>query len=298
MVKMPSARWGQMPQSLSPGRGASGGPAAGSAAISITSPTSEYPHPSRGYAICPCSVAPRKSRSSGSHSDVRYGLVPRYAVNSVPAEIPEYRVRTRTCPGWSSCSGASMISTVRGGEKRRRLFIAFVRSDCVVAQTLALGLDHLCIDIMQKVRYSPNTPTQRGDAMRMSRITKVVASATLLFTAAALTGCSNSAPSDNNKKTITVWSQPKQPERVNATKTIIEGFTKKTGIKVKLVPVDENQIPQLVASAAISGSLPDVMGAISLSIVRQLDTQKLLNTDAAANVVTALGEKTFVGSAL
>src|SRR6218665_357973 len=192
-----------------------------------------------------------------------------------------------------------MISTVRGAEKRRRLVIAFVRSDCVVAQTLALGLDHLCIDIMQKVRYSPNTPTQRGDAMRMSRITKVVASATLLFTAAAaLTGCSNSERSDNDSKTITVWSQENQPDRVNATKTIIAGFTKKTGIKVKLVPVDENQIPQLVASAAISGSLPDVMGAISLSIVRQLDTQKLLNTDAAANVVTALGEKTFVGSAL
>src|SRR6218665_2760145 len=119
-----------------------------------------------------------------------------------------------------------MISTVRGAEKRRRLFIAFVRSDCVVAQTLALGLEHLCIDIMPKVRYSPNTPTQSGDAMRMSRITKVVARATLLFTAAALTGCSNSARSDNDSKTITVWSQENQPDRVNATKTIIEGFTK------------------------------------------------------------------------
>src|SRR6218665_1300570 len=113
-----------------------------------------------------------------------------------------------------------MISTVRGAEKRRRLFIAFVRSDCVVAQTLALGLDHLCIAIMQKVRYSTNTPTQRGDAMRMSRITKVVASATRLFTAAALTGCSNSARSDNDSKTITIWSQEHKQDRVTATNTI------------------------------------------------------------------------------
>src|SRR6218665_3473106 len=95
-----------------------------------------------------------------------------------------------------------MISTVRGAEKRRRLFIAFVRSDCVVAQTLALGLDHLCIDIMQKVRYSPNTPTQRGDAMRMSRITKVVPGQPLLFPAPALTGVSTSARTKKARKPI------------------------------------------------------------------------------------------------
>lgn len=137
--------------------------------------------------------------------------------------------------------------------------------------------------------------------MRTSRITKIVAGATLLAAGAAgLAGCSGTPDNGGTGKgtTITVWSEENQPDRVNTTKAIIDGFTKKTGIEVKLVPVDENQVPQLVASAAISGKLPDVMGAIPLSIVRQLDSQKLLNADAAANVVKSLGEKTFVGSAL
>ncbi|WP_218060896.1 ABC transporter substrate-binding protein [Leifsonia xyli] len=134
--------------------------------------------------------------------------------------------------------------------------------------------------------------------MTTSRLTKTVAGAALLAAGAAmLAGCSSSGGSGDANKTITVWSEENQPDRVNTTKKIIEGFTKKTGIRVKLVPVDENQVPQLVASAAISGTLPDVMGAIPLSTVRQLDTQKLLNTDASAAVVKMLGEKTFVGSA-
>ena len=135
--------------------------------------------------------------------------------------------------------------------------------------------------------------------MKTSRMRKIVAGATLLVAGATmLAGCSTSSSTSDKGKTITVWSEENQPDRVNTTKKIIEGFTKKTGIQVKLVPVDENQVPQLVASAAISGKLPDVMGAIPLSIVRQLDTQKLLNTASAANVVKNLGRDTFVGSAL
>jgi multiple sugar transport system substrate-binding protein len=113
-----------------------------------------------------------------------------------------------------------------------------------------------------------------------------------------LAGCAAGGSASDKGKTITVWSEENQPDRVNTTKKIIDGFTKKTGIHVKLVPVDENQVPQLVASAAISGKLPDVMGAIPLSIVRQLDTQKLLNAGSATNVIKNLGASTFVDSAL
>ena len=137
--------------------------------------------------------------------------------------------------------------------------------------------------------------------MTMSRITRVAAGAALVAVSGALlVGCSTStAPRDpGSGRAITVWSEENQPDRVEATKRIIAGFTKKTGITVKLVPVDEAQVPQLVASAAISGKLPDVMGGIPLSIVRQFDTQKLLNTSAPAKVVSALGKSTFVGSAL
>jgi multiple sugar transport system substrate-binding protein len=137
--------------------------------------------------------------------------------------------------------------------------------------------------------------------MKMSRFTQVVAGATILIAAsAALAGCSPSSSSDSTAaaKSITVWSLENQPDRVATTEKIADGFTAKTGIKVKIVPIDEGQLAQLTASAAISGKLPDVMGGISLSEVRQFDTQKLLNTDAAAAVVKKLDASTFVSSAL
>jgi multiple sugar transport system substrate-binding protein len=136
--------------------------------------------------------------------------------------------------------------------------------------------------------------------MMKSRITQVAAAMTVIFAAGAvLAGCSaSSTDTGTTAKSITVWSLENQPDRVATTKTIAAAFTKKTGIQVKLVPIDEAQIPQLTASAAISGKLPDVMGGLSLSLVRQFDSQKLLNTDAAAAVLKNLGEKTFVKSAV
>ena len=136
--------------------------------------------------------------------------------------------------------------------------------------------------------------------MLTSRTPKIVAG-TALALAFTLAGCSSgqsTGASGSKGKTITVWSLENQADRVNTTKQIIAGFTKKTGIAVKLVAVDENQLGQLVASNAMSGSLPDVMGALSLSDVRQLNQQKLLNTDATASVVKDLGEGTFAKSAL
>ena len=98
--------------------------------------------------------------------------------------------------------------------------------------------------------------------------------------------------------TITVWSGENQPDRVATTQKVIDGFTKKTGIKVKLVAIDDSQVVQLTQSAALSGKLPDVMGALSLAEIRQFASLKLLNTAAAADVVKNLGADTFQKSAL
>lgn len=110
---------------------------------------------------------------------------------------------------------------------------------------------------------------------------------------AVLAGCSSTSNDNAGSKSITVWSLENQPDRVNTTKAVIAKFTKQTGIKVKLVAVDEAQLPQLVASSGLSGKLPDVMGAVALGDVRQLADQKLLNTDAAASIVDDLGKDTF-----
>jgi multiple sugar transport system substrate-binding protein len=133
----------------------------------------------------------------------------------------------------------------------------------------------------------------------MKSRTALAAVTIVAATTALLAGCSTSSNSTDTKgQTITVWSLENQPDRVNTTKAIAAKFTKATGIKVNLVAIDEAQFPQLIASSALSGKLPDVMGAISLSSVRQLNDQKLVNTDAAAAIVKNLDEKTFDSSAL
>src|SRR3978361_1781374 len=128
--------------------------------------------------------------------------------------------------------------------------------------------------------------------MTMSRITKIgaVLAATMAVTA-TLAGCSagtGTTSTSTKGQTITVWSLENQPDRVTTTQQIIAGFTKKTGIKVKLVAVDDSQVVELTESAALSGKLPDVMGAVSLAEVRQFNSLKLLNTDAAGAILKNL----------
>lgn len=138
--------------------------------------------------------------------------------------------------------------------------------------------------------------------MKTSRIVSAAGCVTLALVASMLAGCTSSSDSNAQAsdagKTITVWSTQNQANRVAITQSAIDGFTKKTGIKVKLVAVDDSQLVQLTESAAISGKLPDVMGAISLAEVREFESQKLLDTAAAAAVVKELGAKTFASSAL
>jgi multiple sugar transport system substrate-binding protein len=133
---------------------------------------------------------------------------------------------------------------------------------------------------------------------RNRRVGVAILSAVAL--AAGVAGCGSGGGSggSSSSKGITVWSLENQPDRFATTKQIAAGFTKKTGIQVKVVAIDEQQFPQLIATAAESGKLPDVMGALSLGDVRQVDQQKLLDTDAAAKVISDLGAGTFTKSAL
>ncbi len=94
-------------------------------------------------------------------------------------------------------------------------------------------------------------------------------------------------------KSITVWTLENLPDRMATQKKIAADFTKKTGVKVKLVGVAEDQYSQLLTSAAASDKLPDVIGALSLSGVRELSGNELHNPEIAAAVVEELGEDTF-----
>ncbi|CAC44667.1 extracellular solute-binding protein [Streptomyces violaceoruber] len=113
-----------------------------------------------------------------------------------------------------------------------------------------------------------------------------------------LSGCASSTGPGRPDREITVWSQENLPDRVAATQKVIDGFEKKTGVKVKLVGVDEKQMPQLIMSAAASGTLPDVIGAAPMGQVWQMYSNGLLNTDIPKRIVDGLGRDTFNANAL
>ncbi|WP_155370014.1 ABC transporter substrate-binding protein [Catellatospora vulcania] len=97
---------------------------------------------------------------------------------------------------------------------------------------------------------------------------------------------------------LTVWSLENQTDRVAATQAIADRFTQQTGIKVKIVGIDENQFSQLITSAAAAGKLPDAVGALSLPAVWQMAGNQLVDTAATKAVVDELGADTFSARAL
>lgn len=97
---------------------------------------------------------------------------------------------------------------------------------------------------------------------------------------------------------LLVWTVEDTADRVRAQERLLAGFTERTGIETKLVAVAEAQLTTVLSSAASSGELPDVIGALPLAIINQMRTDELLDTDAAADVVASLGADTFAERAL
>ena len=116
--------------------------------------------------------------------------------------------------------------------------------------------------------------------------------------AGTVAGCGSSDDSSRSGKQITVWSEENDASRIQATQRIVAGFTKKTGVKVKLVGIDSSQFDQLVTSAAAAGKMPDVMGALPLDAVQYLAANDLVDTDAVGKSVQSLGSSTLDPTAL
>lgn len=130
---------------------------------------------------------------------------------------------------------------------------------------------------------------------RAGRRTAVLVAA--LLAAGGLSACGSGTPAQD-PKVITVWNLDGQPDRIAAAKEINKAFTDRTGVRVDEVAVQENQLPSLVVSAAVSGTLPDLIAGLPLALVRQLSQQKLLDPAAAGRVVAGLGAGTFAPNAL
>jgi multiple sugar transport system substrate-binding protein len=117
---------------------------------------------------------------------------------------------------------------------------------------------------------------------------------TLLGVAVLATGgCGAGSGKEDSGNSLTFWTAEDNPERVTATQAIVERFERQTNIKVNLVAVGEDQLQSKIASASAAGSLPDVLGALSLGSVHALAHDGITDSDAAAAVITTLGRETF-----
>ncbi len=117
---------------------------------------------------------------------------------------------------------------------------------------------------------------------------------------AALAGCASSGGghASSGSKSLTVWSEENDPQRMAEQRQIFAEFTKSTGIKVNLVGIAENQFSTLVTSSAAAGNLPDVIGALPVSDADQLAKEGIADSSAASAVVSKLGKSTFQAKAL
>ncbi|GAA2206014.1 extracellular solute-binding protein [Nonomuraea monospora] len=129
--------------------------------------------------------------------------------------------------------------------------------------------------------------------------TKVTAVLSAALLAAALTACSGGGGEQSSTSNeITVWTEENLEDRMAAQNAIITEFTQKTGIKVKLVGVAEDQFSQTLTAAAAAGDLPDVIGALPLASIREMEANELLDTETPGKIVDQLGRDTFSPRAL
>jgi multiple sugar transport system substrate-binding protein len=134
--------------------------------------------------------------------------------------------------------------------------------------------------------------------MRSTRRRAAAAATGLALLAVTACGGGDSGGGGGSTEPIVVWTADTLPDRVAATEAIIADFTAKTGIEVDLVGVAEDQFNQVLTSAAAAGELPDVIGSQSLSAIRTLGANELVDTEANAAIVQSLGEGTFAERAL
>ncbi|TYB51587.1 carbohydrate ABC transporter substrate-binding protein [Nonomuraea sp. PA05] len=130
-----------------------------------------------------------------------------------------------------------------------------------------------------------------------TKVTAVLSVA--LLAAAALTACSGGGGEQSSTSNeITVWTEENLEDRMAAQNAIITEFTQKTGIKVKLVGVAEDQFSQTLTAAAAADDLPDVIGALPLASIREMEANELLDTETPGKIVDQLGRDTFSPRAL
>jgi multiple sugar transport system substrate-binding protein len=133
--------------------------------------------------------------------------------------------------------------------------------------------------------------------MKSRRLMTLVVSC-LLLAAAGCGGGGGDESGDSGAKSITFWSAEDNAERVKILQGIVNDFQQKSGVQVKLVTIAEDQLATQIQSASAGGTLPDVMGSLSLGFAHSLAADDLADSDAANAVIESLGRDTFSQRAL
>ncbi|MCJ7683682.1 MAG: extracellular solute-binding protein [Desulfobacteraceae bacterium] len=94
------------------------------------------------------------------------------------------------------------------------------------------------------------------------------------------------------KDEITFWTTEVEKDRLFIQQDIAKGFTKKTGIAVRIIPVEENFLAARVTAAYAARSLPDVLyHPVDFTI--GWERAGILDAQSSTEVVTSLGKDTF-----
>ncbi len=94
------------------------------------------------------------------------------------------------------------------------------------------------------------------------------------------------------KDEITFWTTEVEKDRLRIQQDIARGFTKKTGIAVRVIPVEENFLAAKVTAAYAARSLPDVLyHPIDFTI--GWERAGILDARSSTEVVVSLGKETF-----
>jgi len=112
------------------------------------------------------------------------------------------------------------------------------------------------------------------------------------------TGGGDASDEDLRGHDLTVWTNEFQPDRVRRTERILADFSKRTGVKVDLVPIPEDELAPRITEASTAGRLPDVVFATPVAESQSYADDEIFDTDAAQEVIDRLDPSTFSQKAL
>ncbi|WP_300036838.1 extracellular solute-binding protein [uncultured Roseobacter sp.] len=117
----------------------------------------------------------------------------------------------------------------------------------------------------------------------------------ILLTGAAMALCLSSVAA--SAESIRFWTTEEQPERLARQEQMAADFAAASGHTVEVIPVTESDLGTRATAAYAAGDLPDVIYH-PLQYALPWADAGILDTDAATDVIEALGEDTFAQGAL